>query len=145
MNRKEFLKSIGAGAAFAITATCLGACSTGEGDVFLDPTPDADPLTGVIFTIDLNDASASALKNNGGYVIKNGIIVAKDLAGNYVAATVTCSHEQKNKIIFKSGEYYCTEHGARFNLAGQGLNSDGSKGLKIYTTSLNGTTLSIKE
>jgi nitrite reductase/ring-hydroxylating ferredoxin subunit len=145
MNRKEFLKSIGAGAAFAITVSCFGGCSSGEGDVFSDPISELepDPITGTLFAIDLSDASSSALKNKGGYLIQNNIIIAKDLSGNYVAATVVCSHEQKKEIIFKNGEYYCTAHGARFNLAGNGLNSDASRGLKIYNTLLEGTILSI--
>jgi nitrite reductase/ring-hydroxylating ferredoxin subunit len=139
MNRKEFLKSIGATAAFAITATCLGGCTGGEGDLF----PVENTQTGVLLTLDLADATTSSLKNNGGYLIKNNIIVAKDLTGNYVAATVICSHEQKKQIIFRNGEYYCTSHGARFNLAGAGLNKDASAGLKIYNTRLEGNTLTI--
>ena len=84
-----------------------------------------------------------ALNNNGGYIIKNNTVIAKDLSGNYVAATNLCSHEQKRRVIFKNGEYYCTEHGARFNLTGKGLNNDGSGGLTIFKTSLEGTILTI--
>jgi nitrite reductase/ring-hydroxylating ferredoxin subunit len=144
MNRKEFLKSIGAGAAFAITFSCLGGCTNDNGDVFPDDIAlNPDPVTGAFLTIDLSVASSSALKNNGGYLIKNNIVVAKDLSGNYVAATVRCSHEPRDKIIFRNNEYYCTEHSARFNLAGSGLKSKGSSNLKTYNTSLDGTILSI--
>jgi nitrite reductase/ring-hydroxylating ferredoxin subunit len=141
MKRKEFLKSIGAGAALAITFSCLGGCSS-ESLVEID-APISDPETGLLFTIDLETAEASSLKNNGGYMIKNQIVVAKDVSGEYVAATIVCSHEQKKKIIFKDGEYYCTSHGARFDVTGKGLNKDASKGLKIYETSLEGNILSI--
>lgn len=137
MNRKEFLKSIGATAALAVTYSCLGACS-GATEI-----PQENPITGVIFTINLADPTASALQNKGGYLIKNNIIVAKDMSGNYVAATVVCSHEQKKQIIFRNGEYYCTAHGARFNTAGVGLNGDASRGLKTYSTSLEGNILTV--
>lgn len=144
MNRKEFLKSIGAGAALAVTVSCLGGCSNDNGDVFPeDITLDPDPVTGAFLTLDLSAASSSALNNNGGYLIKNNIVVAKNLSGNYVAATVRCSHEQRDKIIFRNNEYYCTDHGARFDLTGTGLNNDGRNGLRIYTTSLNGNILTI--
>ena len=99
MNRKDFLKSIGAGAAFAITFSCLGGCTNDNGDIFLEEIAlEPDPVTGVLLKIDLTDASSSPLKNNGGYLIKNNILVAKDLSGNYVSATVRCSHEPRNKV-----------------------------------------------
>lgn len=144
MNRKEFLKSIGAGAAFALTFSCLGGCTNDNGDTFpaavvIEP----DPVTGALLTIDLSASSSSALQNNGGYLIENNIVVAKDVSGNYVAATVRCSHEPKDKITFRNNEFYCTEHGARFDLDGSGLNSKGSNNLTIYNTSLDGNILSI--
>lgn len=142
MERKEFLKSIGAAAAFAITFSCLGGCSQAE-DFTAPDVITPDPETGALFTIDISAASSSSLKNNGGYLIMNNIVVAKNLAGSYVAATVVCSHEQKKKVIFRSNEFYCTAHGARFDLNGKGLNTDGRNGLTIYKTSLKGTILSI--
>jgi nitrite reductase/ring-hydroxylating ferredoxin subunit len=144
MNRKEFLKTLGAGAAFAITFSCLGGCTNDNGDIFPEEIAiDPDPVTGALLTLDLSAASSSALKNNGGYLVKNKIVVARDLSGNYVAATVRCSHEPRDKVTFRNNEYYCTEHGARFNTAGSGLNSKGSKNLTTYRTSLDGNTLSV--
>tara|TARA_R110001592_G_scaffold328533_2_gene610159 strand:- start:158 stop:517 length:360 start_codon:yes stop_codon:yes gene_type:complete len=119
MERKEFLKSIGAAAALAVTFSCLGACSQAE-DFTAPDVITPDPETGALFTIDLSASSSSALQNNGGYLILNNIVVAKNNSGNYVAATVVCSHEQKKDVIFRSNEFYCTAHGARFDLNGKG-------------------------
>jgi len=141
MKRKEFLKTLGAGAAFAITYACLGGCSSEN--TMLDEEFLSDPETGLLFKINLNDDSSKTLKNNGGYLIKNNVVVAKDLSGNFVAATVVCSHEQKKKVIFRNGEYYCTSHGARFDLEGKGLNSKGGRGIKTYKTSVTDNILSI--
>ena len=138
MERKEFLKSIGSAAALATTFPCLGGCTQAE-----DFSAPEDIPGGTLFTIDLSAASSNSLKNNGGYLIKNNVVVAKDLAGNYVAATVVCSHEQRKNVIFRNNEFYCTEHGARFDLSGKGLNTDGRNGLKIFKTTLTGTILSI--
>ena len=158
MDRKEFLKSIGAGAAFALTFSCLGGCTNDNGDVFSEDTSSETEIgtetgsgsetgtgteTNALLTIDLTATSSSALNNNGGYLVKNNIVVAKDLSGNYIAATNLCSHEQKRKVIFKNGEYYCTDHGARFDVSGNGLNNDGRGGLTTYITSLEGDILTI--
>ena len=131
MDRRHFLERLGIGAAFALTASCLGSCKS-------------DTVSSVDFTIDLNDSAYSALKNNGGYVIKNGAVVARTTTGEYAAATVTCSHEGQNQITYNSqGQWYCTAHGATFDATGKGLNSNGSKGLTIFKTTLTGTSLRV--
>ena len=127
MERRAFLEKIGIGAAFVLTTSCLQSCQK-------------ESAAAVDFTLDLNATANAALKNNGGYVVNSGVVVAKDNSGNYVAATQTCSHEGQKQITLKSNEWYCSAHGARFSLAGSGLNSEGSKGLTIYKTTLSGTT-----
>lgn len=148
MDRKEFLKSLGASAAFAITFSCLGGCSTPVDDnIFTNsenPQNPEIPTTGnALLSINLSDASSSVLKTNGGYLIKNQILVARDLNGNYIAATHICSHDNLKQMVFRKGEYYCTAHGARFDLSGKGLNSKGRRGLKIYKTSVKGNILTV--
>jgi len=137
MKRIEFLTTLGGAAAFAMTFSCLGGCSKSDDSVTENPTSELP------FSIDLTDPSSSPLANNGGYIIINNTVVARDLSGNYAAATNLCSHEQKRKVIFQNNEYFCTEHGARFSLSGNGLNSDGSAGLTIFQTTLEGNILTI--
>ena len=137
MNRKDFLSKISLGAAFALTAGCLGACSKGE-----DITTSA-MLGGVNFELDLNDSTNAAILVNGGYIVKNQVVVAKDNTGEYVAATQRCSHEGLYRVIMKNNAWYCPEHGAQFSLNGTGLNSDGRKGLTVYNTELNGSILRV--
>jgi nitrite reductase/ring-hydroxylating ferredoxin subunit len=132
MERREFLSSLGLGAAFALTATCLASCTKTS----------SSPVN---FTLNLDDAANAALKTNGGYIISNGCVVAKTTAGAYVAATVVCSHEGKSQVTYNktSNNYLCTAHGATFDLAGKGTNGNGSKGLAVYTTTLNGSILTV--
>ncbi len=130
MERRQFLESIGIGAAFVLTASCLQSCTK-------------DSAAAVDFTIDLSTTANAALKANGGYIVNSGVVVARDTGGNYVAATQKCTHEGQKQITLKNNEWYCTAHGARFSLAGSGLNSEGSKGLTIYKTALSGTTLRV--
>ncbi|OIN56311.1 (2Fe-2S)-binding protein [Arsenicibacter rosenii] len=103
----------------------------------VDPTT----ITSYKLKIDLTASSSANLKKVGGYIVSGGIVVALSSAGVYVAATQTCTHEPKKQVIYSSGEFYCTAHGARFSLTGQGLNSLGSKGLTVYKTASNGSIL----
>ena len=141
MERSDFLKKLGVGAAFALTATCLGGCAVEN------VTPDAPGTTGaggIDFTLDLNAAANANLGQNGGYVIvNNSVVVARDNNGNYVAATRTCSHEPRQAVRLRNNEWYCGVHGARFGLDGSGLNSSGRNGLRIYKTQLDGTSLRV--
>ena len=134
MDRKDFLNKIGFGAAFALTASCLGSCNK-------EATTPSGPVD---FTINLNDAANAGLATPGGYVINNAVVIAKTSTG-YAAATVICSHEGDKQITYRgtSNQWYCTSHGATFDINGGGLNGNASKGLTIYKTALSGTTLRI--
>jgi len=155
MERKEFLRTLGAGAAFAITFPCLGSCSKDsedEGDIVTPPT-DVD------FTIDLESSETAKLANNGGFIfVKSSteikytdIIIVRNLEGNIVAATQICSHEQYDQIKFENedgGIFYCNVHGSKFSQAGEPLNpgpSTATKALKIYNTFLEGSILRVYE
>ncbi|MDZ7876423.1 MAG: Rieske 2Fe-2S domain-containing protein [Saprospiraceae bacterium] len=137
MERRDFLEKLGIGAAFVLTSSCLGACSK----------TDYAPTGTIDFTVDLAAAANSALAANGGYIIDtaNKVVVARDTAGNYVAATQVCSHEGNVQVIYNktANSYQCTAHGATFDLLGKGTNSNGSKGLTIYKTTLTGTKLRV--
>jgi Rieske Fe-S protein len=134
MNRKEFLNKIGLGAAFALTATCLHSCEK----------ENTTPSGPVDFTINLNDAANASLANTGGYVIQNAVVIAKTASG-YAAATVICSHEGQQQITYRGNQnqWYCTAHGATFDINGVGQNANGSKGLTIYKTQLSANSLRI--
>jgi cytochrome b6-f complex iron-sulfur subunit len=99
--------------------------------------------TGNELVLDLNSAAYSKLTTVGNYVIVSGIVIARVSATAFAAVTQVCSHEGKRQVVFNAGEFYCPAHGARFDTAGKGLNSTGSRGLKTYATTLDGTTLKV--
>lgn len=165
MTRYEFLKSTGfkGAALMALLTSCIReedtyiealtqtpttttpvtttpGTGTGTGTT-TGSTTDLSTIKNPLLTLDLTATTNAALKTVGGYLIKSGIVVAQSSAGTYIAATQTCTHEPKKKIIFNKTEYYCTDHGARFDLTGKGLNSFGSKGLTVYKTATDGKTL----
>lgn len=147
MERKQFLKTLGAGAAFAITFPCLGSCSKDNGE---DGNIVEEP-TNVDFTIDLNSEEAAKLSVNGGFILKNLVVVVRNLEGDFVAASQVCSHQSYDEVRFVSqngGIFYCDVHGSQFAQDGSNLNQVDSKApkpLKIYQTELNGDILRVFE
>lgn len=135
INRHEFLRKIGfAGSALAAVyfAGHLQSCTNDR----VNPAP-------TNLTLDLTSSENAALKTNGGYVIKDGVVIARSNTGAYIAATLTCSHEGKNQITYQTDHFYCTVHGAKYDNTGKGLNSEEKNGIAVYTTTLTGTTLTV--
>lgn len=146
MERKDFLRSLGAGAAFALTFPCLQGCSKDQVDGNIVEVP-----TGVDFTVDLTSGEAANLSENGGFILKNLVVIAKNLEGEYVAASQVCSHESYDQVRFvdqNGGIFYCDVHGSRFSQDGTPLNqvdSNPARALKIFNTELDGSILRVFE
>lgn len=143
MERKAFLRSLGAGAAFALTFPCLQGCSS-DGSA----SEEQQVPTGVDFTIDLSGPDGANLAENGDFVIRNEVVVARNLEGNFVAASRICSHEQNPGVSFVSeqgGIFECYVHGSQFDQDGTPLNSITQNPLKIFRTALNGDLLRVFE
>lgn len=143
MERKEFLRSLGAGAAFALTFPCINGCSSDDGDLDVLPVP-----TGVDFTVDLTSTEGLGLQNNGDFILKNDVVVVKNLEGDFVAASQICSHQQTDQVRFiddDGGIFRCSTHGSEFDQNGTPLNTITSNPLKTFNTELNGDLLRVFE
>ncbi|GAA4416633.1 hypothetical protein GCM10023187_48240 [Nibrella viscosa] len=136
MNRAAFLKSLGfsGSALWVLLTSCQRDTEVIPGPVTNGP---------VDFILDLLDPANAALRRGNGYVISNGVVVARTMHGSFVAATHICSHEKNQAVIFDDNTFVCTVHGARFDTTGKGLNSLGSRGLRVFKTALNGTALRV--
>ena len=101
--------------------------------------------TVVDFTLDLSLPENKTLKTSGGYVIANNVVVAFTTVGTFAAVTLICSHEGYSEIVYDYARnlFSCGRHGAEFDTDGKGLNARGVKGLKTYTTFLNGNLLRV--
>lgn len=142
MNRMEFLKSLGLKGASLFAVYCAASGLSSCVNESMDPTnPTGD--VGNELVLDLTSSTYSKLNTVGNYVVVSGIVIARVSTSAFAAVTQVCSHEGKRQVVFNSGEFYCPAHGARFDSAGKGLNSTGSKGLKTYPTLLEGTTLKV--
>lgn len=132
MDRKEFISLVGMSAG-ALLLGCVSSCKK----------EDATPAT-VDFTLDLSLAENIALNTNGGSRIVSGVIVAKTLAGNYIAVSSACTH-QGTTVNFDSANnrFNCPNHGSNFSTTGTVLNGPASTALKQYTVTLTGTSLRV--
>jgi cytochrome b6-f complex iron-sulfur subunit len=136
MNRKEFLSALGVGAAAVACTCCLGGCMS-NGSV-------TSPPTNVDFTLDLTDPANNALKTNGGYIYKNGIIIARTVSGAYVALSSVCTHAGGTVYYIPgSNRFYCPNHGSNFGTDGSVINGPAASPLAKYNTALSGTSLRI--
>jgi cytochrome b6-f complex iron-sulfur subunit len=131
MNRKEFLSLIGIGTTGVFVAFCLGACKK-------------ENNTNIDFTLDLSSSANSALTANGGYVISQGVIVAKTSAGEYIAVSAACTHQGTN-VQFQSANnrFHCPAHGANFTITGTVQNGPANSPLTQYNTSLSSNMLRV--
>jgi cytochrome b6-f complex iron-sulfur subunit len=142
MNRMEFLKSLGLKGASLFAVYCAASGLSSCVNESMDPTTTTGG-TGNKLILDLNSAAYSKLNTVGNYVVVSGVVIARVSATAFAAVTQVCSHEGQRKVVFNAGEFYCPAHGARFDASGKGLNSTGSRGLKTYVTTLDGTTLKV--
>lgn len=130
MDRKEFLSLLGISAA-ALTCGYFFGCSQQSNNFSVNPPTNVD------FTLDLTDPANAALNNNGGYLYKSGVIVARTINGDYVAVSQTCTHQGGTVYYDKTGnEFHCPNHGSNFATNGSVINGPAPSPLMKYNTSL---------
>lgn len=139
MDRKEFLSQLGIAAASFTVLGCLGGCSKSS-----DSSSSTTGPTNVDFTLDLSQSANAALTSNGGYLYKNGVIVARTKSDQYIAVQQVCTHEN-NSITYQSSyaRFYCDRHGASFSESGSVTGGPAPRALTQYNTALSGTMLRV--
>ncbi len=125
--------------ASAGTTTTPGTTPTTPPASTTGTTTDVLGIKSPLLTITL--ASTTALQSVGGYISQNGIVVGLVSPGVYAAVTQTCSHEPKKQVVFNGTGFYCTAHGAQFDLAGKGKNTLAGGGIVAYKTITDGKTV----
>lgn len=137
MNRKEFLQKVGFGAAIALVPICAGGLATSCSD---EESKVAAP-TNVNFTIDV---SSGALATNGGFLVMKGIIIAKTLAGRFIAVAAACTHQGTTvNYVSTDNNFVCPNHQAHFDSSGVVTKGPAAVNLTSYQTKLNGNMLNI--
>lgn len=140
MDRKEFLTQLGLTSGTLIFAQCLGGCSKSDGTMSNGGTTP----TKVNFTIDLTNSTYSVLSAPGGFIYKDGVIVARTIANQYIAVSSACPH-QGTAVIFQSdsNRFFCPNHGSTFTAAGVVTAGPANSNLIQYNTELTGNQLRV--
>ncbi len=138
MDRKDFLSQVGVGAAAFLAPICLGGIA-GCGKSSKESTPSAP--SNVDFTLDV---SSGALASNGGYLVSQGILVARTNSGTFLAVSAACTHEGTSVTYnAANNNFVCPNHGAKFSSSGMVTLGPATTNLKSYNTSLTNSTLRI--
>ena len=133
---------MGVGAASAVVLSCIGCSKSADNQASQQNTVNGP--TGIDFTLDLTLSANAALGTNGGYLAKNGVLVARTNAGAYIAVQQSCTH-QNYPLIYNgaSDQFFCNNHGSAFTEKGVVLNAPARTNLVVYNTTLTGTSLRI--
>ncbi len=132
MDRKEFLSQVGIGALVALIPACVSG---------LSGCKKTDTTTKIDFTL---DTSTGALATNGGYLISNGVIVARTNTGLFIAVSAACTHAGTSVNYNSSANnFVCPNHGAQFTSSGAVTQGPATTNLTKYNTTLSGTSLHV--
>ena len=139
MTRRDLVqKVLIGGVTFLVLPPVLNSCSKQDPGGSGGPPPPGNKLT-----LDLTNASYSALNNAGGFVVVQGIIVANTASG-YVALDSTCTHLGCTVAYSSTNNNFpCPCHGSVFSAAGSVVTGPALTALKSYAVSKSGNTLTI--
>jgi len=104
---------------------------------------DVAPSGPVDFTLDLTNASYSALNTVGKYIVYNKVVIARVSSSTFAAVTQVCSHEGQQQIFYNGSGFSCPVHGASFTITGAKANNVSSKGIAAYQTTLTNSSLRV--
>lgn len=136
MDRKEFLVTLGKGAAIAGVVYCIG-CSANGSDNPAAPQ-------NVDLTLDLSQPANSALTSVGGSIVTNGIIIGRTGTSSFVAVSSACTHEGTTiQFQLNNNRFYCNNHGSTYALDGTVTLGPATRALVKYNTTFIGNSLRI--
>jgi len=144
MDRKEFLSLLGLSVGGAVVVSCLHSCAKDSSVTPGGSGGNTGGSTKVDFTLDLADQGNAALNTNGGFLVKNDVIVAKTTSGVFIAVAAACPH-QGTTITYQGNnqQFRCPNHGSTFSETGSVTMGPASSALKQYKTELTGTKLRV--
>lgn len=138
IKRNDFLKSLGLKGTSLMAIYCgASALSSCQNESEVAPSGTVD------FTLDLTNASYSALNTVGKYIVYNKVVIARVSATSFAAVTQICSHEGQAQVMYNGSGFSCPAHGATFSITGAKTNNVSSKGITAYQTTLTNTSLRV--
>ena len=133
-NRQEFFRLVGVSIGAIVLQQCLSGCNSGGGD----PQPDD---TVKDFSVNVNNANFTALRNAGGFVRSNGIIIARTNQGGFIAVSLACTHVGTLvNFVSSNSTFLCPNHGSVFSGEGEVQTGPATKPLIRYKTTFDAST-----
>ena len=134
MDRKEFFSKVGFGAALLLVPACIGGLTSSCSSDNASAVP-----SNVDFTV---DTTTGSLANNGGFMVLNGIIIARTLEGTFLAVSSACTHEGTSVNFSAPGnEFICPNHNAKFSSTGVVTRGPATRNLTQYQVEIISPTL----
>lgn len=137
MQRRNFIGNLAKGAGTLIVLpTLITACEEDP----IDPNGNnGDDL----LLVDLTDTQNSALLSDGGFVVRNNVIIINN-GGTYIALSSVCTH-QSCQVSYNANNNNlpCPCHGSLFSTSGSVLNGPADAPLATYSVTENGDVLEI--
>jgi cytochrome b6-f complex iron-sulfur subunit len=151
ISRGKFLKDLGISSAALMAFYCMGTATSCKSESTPSPTPTTGgttppaTATKVDFTLDLTMAGNQKLKDAGGFLYVDNVIVA-NAKGVYIALSKVCTHEGTT-VDYRSAEndIHCSNHQSLFQIDGKVKLGPATSPLKMYTTQLSGDKLRVFE
>jgi cytochrome b6-f complex iron-sulfur subunit len=134
IDRQEFFRLVGVSIGAIVLQQCLSGCNTGG----TDPQPVEPPSN---FSVNVNNPNFTALRNAGGFVRSNGVIIARTQQGEFLAVSQACTHEGTLvNFVSSNSTFLCPNHGSVFSREGEVQNGPATKPLTRYRTNYDAST-----
>jgi cytochrome b6-f complex iron-sulfur subunit len=137
MERRKFIERIliSSGTTFMLGAV-FSSCEKDDDD------PINIPSEGLV--IDLTESANSNLLNPGGFIYRNGLIVANTGNEEFTALASTCTHEACTiGFSLQAARFPCPCHGSEFSYTGSVLTGPATIALQRFTVARDGDILTI--
>ena len=133
IDRSEFFRLVGVSFGAIVLQQCLSGCNTNN-------TPEPTP-TPTNFSVNINNGTFTALRNAGGFVRLNGVIIARTQQGGFIAVSQACTHEGTLvNYVLSNNTFLCPNHGSVFSSEGEVHTGPATKPLTRYKTSYDPST-----
>lgn len=145
LDRRTFFSLVGTSIGAIVLSNCLSSCSAPADAVA--PTQSTGGTTGgsTGLSLNLNDAANAKLKQNGGFIYKNGMIIARTKDGSFIAVSQVCTHAGVTVEFDAAGNrIHCSGHGSNFKNDGSVINGPAGSPLKAFKTTFDSTTNTLK-
>jgi cytochrome b6-f complex iron-sulfur subunit len=145
LDRRAFFSLVGTSIGAIVLSNCLSSCSAPADAVAPGPSTGGNTGGNSGLTLNLNDAANAKLKQNGGFIYKNGLIIARTKDGSFIAVSQVCTHAGVTVEFDAAGNrIHCPGHGSNFKNDGSIINGPAGSPLKAFKTAFDSTTNTLK-